>query len=308
MFWNKKVDPSPFGVPLNLLQTMLAAGNQKVHRDGNRLISHNGKLETIIEVTRPEDIATEDAPIQAVVTIKTALPKEFTVMIKGETNALNNFAAVGCVYEEQGELFVGSRLTVYEGEDAWDLQIRLLSTAVLMGSDAITGGFLNGLTGKSPSSSGGEPWTEAEFDEAQSLLSNVCFCNAGGVGLTAEFDLDEGAVSAGKRHRTALFQIHSDQPHPFLGDGLFCLLQLPHHIGDESVLKDFVKALNGIEMQGGDMPPHFGAWCKNQSGDGIAYVSFLPNALHQPGIHINMVVWAMHRALIVDGMLRDKDA
>ena len=62
--------------------------------------------------------------------------------------------------------------------------------------------------------------------------------------------------------------------------------------------------LNQIEMQGGDLFPHFGAWCSNKSGNGIAYVSFLPNALHVQGIHINMAIWAMHRARYVDSILQ----
>lgn len=73
MFWTIKSDPAPFGVPLNLLQVMLTAGNQKVRREGNRLVSHNGKLETIIEVTCPDDIETDGVDIQAIATIKNEL-------------------------------------------------------------------------------------------------------------------------------------------------------------------------------------------------------------------------------------------
>lgn len=261
MFWHKKPESSPLGVQLDLLEAMLTAGNQKVQRKDNRLISHNGRLESVIEVTRPDDSDAGDATIQAVVTVKTALPAELVSKFKGNVDMLNSFAAVGGVYAEQGRLYVGSRLTVYEGEDAWDIHMPLLTAAVLMGSEAITGGLLNSFTGKPPSTSGGKPWTEAEFDEAQAMLSSACFCNADGVGLTAEFGLDYGAVSTAMRQRTALFQTMVDQPHAFLGEGLFCLVQLPHLIGDEDVLKDFVKVLNQIEMQGGDLGDASGAVC-----------------------------------------------
>jgi len=38
---------------------------------------------------------------------------------------VNSMATLGAVTEEKGKYFVGSRLTVYEGEDAWNVQFGL---------------------------------------------------------------------------------------------------------------------------------------------------------------------------------------
>jgi hypothetical protein len=62
--------------------------------------------------------------------------------------------------------------------------------------------------------------------------------------------------------------------------------------------------LNRLEMQGNDLPPHFGAWCRGVRDTNPAYVSFLPNVLHGTnGIAVNMSFWAMSRAQMADVML-----
>jgi hypothetical protein len=96
----------------------------------------------------------------------------------------------------------------------------------------------------------------------------------------------------------------ADQPHPELGAGLFCLLNMPHLVFNQEKLNQAVAELNKLEMHGNDLPPHFGAWCPGKHNN-IAYVSFLPDALHDiNGIALNMSFWAMYRAHIADAMLR----
>tara|TARA_B100000315_G_scaffold232854_1_gene245511 strand:+ start:151 stop:348 length:198 start_codon:yes stop_codon:yes gene_type:complete len=59
-----------------------------------------------------------------------------------------------------------------------------------------------------------------------------------------------------------------------------------------------------MEMEPHDLPPHFGAWCAGELGNSPAYVSFIPNALHQaPGIALNVSIWALNRAQWADAML-----
>ena len=96
----------------------------------------------------------------------------------------------------------------------------------------------------------------------------------------------------------------ANQPHPELGAGLFCLLNMPHQVSNNEKLDRAIGELNRLEMQGHDLPPHFGAWCRGKGENTPAYVSFLPNALHSAnGIALNMSFWAMSRAQIADAML-----
>jgi hypothetical protein len=63
--------------------------------------------------------------------------------------------------------------------------------------------------------------------QVESYISKTCVCAADGLGLTAEFGLDDGAVNAADGHRkVALFELMGDQPHPELGGGRLCLLQM----------------------------------------------------------------------------------
>lgn len=301
----KKIDPRPFGVPLDQLESMLAQCNQDVHRRGNALISRCDTLETEINVRQPESLEVQESDIQAIITVTTPLPEEIGRMIKGEVDALNKFATLGSLYEDKGHLYVGSRLTVFKNEEAWDLQLALLYGAVVLAANSIIIGLFKAITHGSQVSIEGEPWTEAEFKHAQEMLSGICFCNADGLGLAAEFGLEDGAISSVMGHRTALYKTMADQPHPFLGDGLFCLLEMPYSFADRSVLDALIAKLNRIEMCEEEMPPHFGAWCKSRSGHEPAYVSFLPNAFHCSGIHVNMAIWAMHRAKRIDAVLKE---
>ena len=103
---------------------------------------------------------------------------------------------------------------------------------------------------------------------------------------------------------TALFQLLADQPHPELGGGLSCLLQMPHQFSDEKLVHHFCLQLNNLEMAARDLPPHFGAWCVGKLGNNLAYVSFLPNALHSvSGIAVNAAFWAMSRVQVANAML-----
>ena len=73
---------------------------------------------------------------------------------------------------------------------------------------------------------------------------------------------------------------------------------MPHQLSDESRLTHLLGRLNDMDMQPQVLPPHFGAWCEGKVGRNPAYVSFLPNALHDaaPGIAVNMTAWAWARA------------
>jgi hypothetical protein len=310
MFWNKKPDPNPMGVPLGDLEAMLAPTSIKVTRKDNALLAHHEHYTIRIEVVPPEVRETENGPIKAVVRLITDLPKPVLALFQGHeaesTAAFNAFAALGALYSDQGSVHIGSRLTIYEADDhAWrTLHLPLLLFTTIGGTEAILGGIRRTMTNEG-GRGGVSSWTEHDFDQVQSHLSRICLCTTGGLGLSAEFGLKAGAVSAvAGDHNTALFQLMGDQPHPEMGGGLFCLLQMPHEIESEARLQKICMQLNNMEMAAHDLPPHFGAWCPGRVGNNPAYVSFLPNAFHSvSGIAVNTGYWAAARAQWANAML-----
>ncbi len=309
MFWTKKSDPNPLGIPLGELEKVLAVTTFQVSLDGSALIARNERYTTRVEVCPPENRESEDAPIKAVVRVVTKFPEEISALLKGRgvqvTATLNSFASMGSVYTEKGILYIGSRLTIYEGEDAWDsLQLPLLMFATITSTEAILGGMRRSLTKEGPIG-GKSDWSASDFSEVSKHLTSKYFCTSDETGLTAEFSLRDGSGSAVTGDQsTALFQLKSDQGHPELGGGLFCLLQMPHQAKDKEHLEEICLKLNNMEMAAHDLPPHFGAWCPGQRGFNPAYVSFFPNSVRViSGIALNASAWAMIRAQIADAML-----
>jgi hypothetical protein len=146
---------------------------------------------------------------------------------------------------------------------------------------------------------GGESdWGEQDLAQVANQLSKSCACTVEGLNLSVEFPLVKGAASAaGGDRETALFQLMADQPHPEVGGGLCCLLQMPQQVADKELLAGICSQLNRMEMAAADLAPHFGAWCPGKLGNNPAYVSFLPNALHgAPGLAEHTALCAMRRA------------
>ncbi len=300
MFWKKKANPNPLGVPLGDLLAMLEPTSIKASIEGSTLIARHEHYMMRIEVLPPEDPDSENGPIRAVVRVTTELPKQLSELFRvpEATVGMNAFAALGALSSEDGRVYVGSRLTIYEAEDAWrTLHCPLLLFTTICGTEAILGAMRRTFAKEPPRDDESE-WTENDFKQVESYLSQLCVCTTRGLGLTAEFGLADGAVSSvAGDHNTALFQEMADQPHPELGGELFCLLQMPHQIADERRLQQICVQLNNMEMAAHDLPPHFGAWCEGKLGNNLAYVSFFPNALHRAsGIAVNAGFWAMNRA------------
>ena len=306
MFWNKKVDPRPFGVNLDELSQLLSACNLGVKQSGDGLIVKHRELETLVAIERPEIAETENGLIKAIVKIKTYLPKEISHFLSTpeSTVAMNAMVTLGALTVEDGKLFIGSRVTIYEEEDAWNIHLPLIFFATIINADSLLGAMGKTFTGAELNHSDSD-WVDEDFDNVERILSTICVCTTGHLGLTAEFSLREGEVSAvAGHHRTALWQLSADEPHPEMGGGCLCMLQLPHQISDESKLKKIIVQLNQMDMAANDLPPHFGAWCIGRMGDNPAYVSFLPNALHSvDGISVNFSIWANARAQWANAML-----
>ena len=309
MFWNRKPNATPLGVPLGDLMTMLAPTTIKASLHDNALIADHGHYTVRVEVVPPEERESENGPIRAVVRVVTELPAPLSPLFRGReapaTATFNTFAALGALYQEGGTVRIGSRLTIYEAEDAWrTLHMPLLAYTIIGGSEAILGGLRRAMGNEKPRR-GASRWTERDLAQVEGYLSRLCICNTGGLGLTAEFGLAQGAHSAMAGHRnTALFQLKAEEPHPELGGGLFCLLEMPHRVADEARLQRICLQLNQMEMAAHDLPPHFGAWCPGRLGNNPAYVTFLPNAMHSVGdIAVNAAFWALNRAEYANAML-----
>ena len=309
MFWNHSTNPSPLGVPLGDLVSMLKPTSIKATIKGNLLIAQHENYSIRIEVLPPAVRESENGPIRAVVRMVTELPAPILGMFRGREAdsmaAFNALAALGALYLDGGTVRIGSRLTIYEAEDTWGtLHLPLLAFTIICGSEAILGGMRRTLTNEDPRD-GASHWTERDMAQVEGYLSRLCVCTTGGLGLTAEFGLADGPGSAiAGDHKTALLQLMADQPHPELGGGLFCLLQMPHQVEDEGRLAKLCLQLNRMEMAPHDLPPHFGAWCTGRLGNNPAYVSFLPNALYAAsGVAVNSAFWAMNRAQWANAML-----
>jgi len=245
-----------------------------------------------------------------VVTVQTELPHELGAFVHTPEHLalFNRMSTLGALTKNNGKLMLGSRIVVYEDENAWDLQALLIISAALSGAPTMLNAIHQAL-----SRQGGEStetkseWSDEELEQARSYLSGFSVCTAGHGGLTAEFGLREGEICAIQGdQRTALWRMMTNQPHPS-GAGLFTLLEMPHQIPEKPQLEWILNCLNTLEMQPGDQPPHIGAWCPGSLGDNPAYVTFLPNVLHShPGIAVNVSCWAMGRAQWGNGMLASR--
>jgi hypothetical protein len=303
MFWKRKVDRRPLGVPLDEVRAALRSAGLKVAREASALVAKHGGYSTRVDVVPPASRDTENGPIRAVVQVRSQLPDIATPILSrpGAASALNGLASLGAITVGKSSMFVGSRVTLYEHEDVWSIQGILVAAAAVGATEALMGGIRRSLSGEQ-GRGGQSAWTEADMTLVASCLSMSCACNADAAGITAEFPLDEGAAAGGSR--TALWELSTKEPHPEIGGGLVCLLQLPHRVTDANRLDDVVIQMNRLEMAPDNLPPHFGAWCAGKLGNNVAYVSFLPNPLHsRSGIAVNFSLWAMHRAQWANAVL-----
>ena len=292
--------PRPCGVPLSDLEAALSRTSLKVSRQRDTLLIRHEHYLTRIALAAPEKTGTTDGRIAAIVTVRTELPPEVAHLFAapGLMSLANSMASLGAVTEDGGRYFVGARLTVHEGDEAWAVTFGLVLLSAAAATDSMLGALRRTLGQEPPASADTSSWTPADFEHVHSHLSRVCVCTTGGAGLTAEFPIRTGGVSAAPgRTQTALWRMRADEPHPDIGPGLFCLLSMPHAFPDSDRLDQVLAELNRLDMQPADHPPHFGAWCRGPHDTNPAYVSFLPDVLHSSaGIALNISLWGMHRA------------
>lgn len=297
MFFKKKIDKNPLGIPLEEIQEILKSTTLESKLVKNGLEVTTESLTAIVQVIDPP---VKEAPIKnlhAIVTVKTYLPEQYLKFLSNPKflAMANNMATFAAITEDEKGFFLGSRLTIYEDETGWNIYFPLLLYSLIATNEIFNHSIRIMLGHQSPSKEI-SAWTDEDFELTKSYMKEICVCTTGGLGFTAEFGVEEDAICALVGHETALWTMHANEPHPALGGGLFCLLQLPCGFeGDE--LHKVIKTLNKSEMLPHDLPPHFGSWTIGKRENNPAYVSFLPNILHSEAknIQVNMSFWAQQR-------------
>jgi hypothetical protein len=300
----------PLGVRLDEIESRFRTAELEVSRDGDTLVLRHDTpldgetLQTRVAVMPPDPDDVQANAVKAVIRIFTALPARYAERYDAEMIAFaNRFASLGAFTVTEGISFIGSRITVYQSDAEWDWQLPVAVVAAAASVDAITGGMQRFLSKEQPQAAS-SAWTDQDLDVVQAELSKTCVCTRNRSGLAAEFNLKGATPAANAAAGTAYWEVLREPPHSELGGGLLCILQLSHRIGDAPKHHAALNLLNVSEMNSPGLPPHIGAWCEGKGGDNFAYVSFLPNILHDvPGIAVQASQWARHRAEAVVNLL-----
>ena len=130
-----------------------------------------------------------------------------------------------------------------------------------------------------------------EFEEfSQKWAKNdLCFGVGDPTGLSLETPFGEHSI---------LVRLRTSEPHPQLGHGLLGTLQVPSSEGDDDV-SVLCAELNFLEATRWTDFPQLGCWHPHQGkGDqkGVAFSTFIPNALYRPGLATNTAFWLLERA------------
>ena len=148
-----------------------------------------------------------------------------------------------------------------------------------------------------PEGQGSSRWSDnGEFERIIEKWgrSETTFGNADGSGLTLE-------VSFG--NDSALLRFFADEPHPRLGSGLLSVVQLPFSLGQNEASAE-ANNLNFWEAQMWTKArvPFVGNWSSLEFSENqycVAYTSFIPNLLFQPGLAENAALWGISRVRCV---------
>ena len=304
---NNYIDP--FGVPFHTILNSLNDPSKEIIQNKTQAIIKSKKTETLIDISKPEFINKDNRVISSVLIIKTKLPSYFDKLIANydAIRTLNQFASLGAITLIDNEYYLGTRLTIFEGDDLWKLHIPLITMTVLCAEDSIIGALEKIGSGKSAPTEKSF-WKNKDFKIVENYLKKICVCNYEDLVFTAEFPLSENAISVGisEKINTALLTLKANENHLELGGGLFSLLNMPHSFENQEELFYIIKKFNQIEMQGIDLAPHYGAWTSGNEKT-LSYVSFLPNIIYNlkgaEDIAVNMSYWASERAQAANKIL-----
>ncbi|MBV8278999.1 MAG: hypothetical protein JO170_27570 [Verrucomicrobia bacterium] len=133
MLFRKILTHKPFRVLLNDLEKAIRQNHLKTTRRDNSLFVRSGQFVTRIDVVPPANKERGDASIEAVVQIKTEVPREFADddLLSLLTKWINAKATLGALIVEKDHYCIGSRLTIYDQDSAWNLHFGLLLFTIL---------------------------------------------------------------------------------------------------------------------------------------------------------------------------------
>jgi hypothetical protein len=121
-----------------------------------------------------------------------------------------------------------------------------------------------------------------------------CYGNGDDAGLTLETSFGDD---------TALIMLRTNEKHPQLGEGLLATLQIPF-FREPLVIANECAGLNLLDAFWNDIP-QFGCWHPHalrgaqENVEGLAFTTFIPNSLHQPGLASVITNW-----MVIAGVLR----
>lgn len=292
------------GVPLGEIAAHLGQLGLEVERapDGIRFQGRRGPTE--IRVLAPEEPPLDDTPMKAVVVARTRLPDHVPSDNLELACHLNRSAALGAFMVIDGKPWAVTRLTTYEGEDAWSLHAPLIAWAAAHSPDGLLPGRAAPADGRAVRSGNDGPnWPDDDFVSLEERFRSRIACTGDDKGFTAELSLRGGCGTAalGDKH-TALLTMSRLYRHPMLGRGLHVMLEMPHRFERPAQAGRLAMALNEWEARPGDMVPHYGAWCVGHARN-PAYTSFFPAELWREGFVVNIFTWMLARARLADGIL-----
>lgn len=205
--------------------------------------------------------------------------------------ALNRFAGSAAAGPDpQGLRFV-ARATLYEGDEAFaTTHATLLAYAATWSAQTAHGGAERAALGRAPVAEGASAWTPEDFAAARAVLP----AHLAALADPPSPHVLSASVPLGGDRPAARVEVRADVAHPLHGPGLFALLRLPVRFRDPAALGQALMALNALEAEPIDAPPHYGAWSADEA-ERASYSFFLPNGVKLPLIQL-LYGWFVLRA------------
>ena len=185
------IDLGEVGLPFFMTEGMDARFEK-----GVLLITH-GPFVTSLRVIAPSGASAEgeqDNPAVAGVQVLTLLPRNMAEVFEKDprmVNSFNGLAAGGAMARnEKGSFYVGSRVTLFSRQGAWqEVLMPLLRGAVLYGPSGMFSGAMAMMQEGAKPDEGVSAWGEDDFKQIASLIPEMCPHQYTQTMLTAEFPM-----------------------------------------------------------------------------------------------------------------------
>ena len=169
----RKPSSRPLVPPLDLVLAALKDTSLSAKQDGDSVIVGHQNFTSRIDIVPPTNRESANFPIKVVVQVKTELPEKLEAMFAKKpemTAAMNAMATLGALTIDSGQIFVGSRLTIYEdAENLLKLHVALILCAATGATDSLLGAMRRTFAGE-----GGKEeeslWSADDMDEVSEYL------------------------------------------------------------------------------------------------------------------------------------------